>query len=45
MNIETIPPQRSFLKGDVEKWVFPKQAFYSVKKLLTSDFGMWIAGA
>ena len=43
MNIKTIPPQSSLLNRRRKKWVYPKRTFYSVKKLLTSDFGMLIA--
>ena len=45
MNIKIIPPQLSLLNRRRNKWVYPKRTFYSVKKLLTSDFGMSIAEA
>ena len=43
MNIETILPPLSLLNRRRKKWVYPKRTFYSVKKLLTSDFGTRIA--
>ena len=45
MNIKTIPPQTSLINRRRKKQVYPKRTFYSVKKLLTSDFGMSIAEA
>jgi len=45
MNFETISSRLSRFNRRRKKWIFPKRAFYSVKKLLTSDFGMLIAGA
>jgi len=45
MNIETILPQPSLLNRRRKKWVYPERTSYLVKKLLTSDFGMVIAGA
>ena len=43
MNIETILPPLSLFNRRRKKWVYPKRTFYSVKKLLTSDFGTRIA--
>ena len=43
MNIKTILPPLSLLNRRRKKWVYPKRTRYSVKKLLTSDFGTLIA--
>ena len=43
MNIETILPPLSLFNRRRKKWIYPKRTFYSVKKLLTSDFGTRIA--